>query len=166
MEILLDNPIIIAILIGLVSTIFNKVKDDSKDQNRPGRPARPVMREPDHKPASRKQTANPGRSNPVTKTKPAVEKKLSPVLESKSLNAKNVADLQNKYQNKKADSSSPAVRPPVSAERVNPSTGSKRDTEVEMNLQPDAGRLIEGIVWAEVLGPPRAKKPHRPLGRR
>ncbi len=169
MEILLDNPVFIAIIIGLISTLFSKFKDESKDQNRPGRPARPDRREPGQKPVWNGQTPKPRAESNASeaKAKPAMAKKLPP--ESGTRPSLKQADLQEDYQNKKAHSASVSPRMHSSApkEALSEAENRKnRDEKAGITLKPEANRLIEGVVWAEVLGPPRAKRPHRPMVRR
>lgn len=41
----------------------------------------------------------------------------------------------------------------------------REQKEPEVVFQPDRDTLLEGLIWAEVLGKPRAKRPHNPLRR-
>jgi hypothetical protein len=44
--------------------------------------------------------------------------------------------------------------------RVNP-TKVETKAQPTLNMEPDRDTLVNGIIWAEVLGPPRALKSHR-----
>jgi hypothetical protein len=162
---LLGNPVIIFIVIGILSSLFNKAKGNGKDQQhrRPVRPAgKPVVmnvppetkREP--RPAPRPVQTRPARHMPVK-----AEQRTS-----------QATDIQKVYEERKqqADITENRQRPAVSG-RLSSDADSgrlrrtKEKPEYSFQFEPDQDRLIEGLIWAEVLGKPRSKKPYQTGGR-
>ncbi|HAQ08700.1 MAG TPA: hypothetical protein DCR24_14765 [Bacillus bacterium] len=149
MEALFDNPIILFILIGLISSIFNRIKGNAQDsQNqRPQRPVHPA-------------------SQPLDRSRPAETKREPrPVIIENSTEA--LSDIQKVYLERKqrADKASSESRGPERG-RLSTGTTSPRSrlhsekAEQVINFNPDRNNLIEGVIWSEILGKPRAKKPY------
>lgn len=162
MQFLFENPILIFLLIGLISSIFKRSKGEEKQKQRPKRPAqpiRPVQREP----MSNSETSIPEEvdSRPMQRTQAQRQelRKAQPNPQSALL------DIQKKYEERKKQeheaSRSTLNRPLIQPE----ATKESASLESSMQLKPEADRLIEGIAWAQILGEPRSKKPHRTMRR-
>ena len=189
MEILFElfsNPIALFILIGVISSLFNKKKPDGQQpQRRPVRPPGPMQqpgpaRQPRPVPA-RRQAAE-ARVEPG----PEIEKDQGPRYDTgrdtqRSRGSANhdpgetgveiINDLQKVYLERKLQSEEQMNKQRSSKGRM--STGetsgrlkqNREQKEPEVVFQPDRDTLVEGLIWAEVLGKPRAKRQYNPLRR-
>jgi hypothetical protein len=193
MELLLElfsNPIALFILIGVISSLFNKVKGNVQEQQRrPVRPSGPLadMRRPveahqdprydnrrntqpgpghDQRRGSKPEPRQDNRRESVNSPRPVQP---APVIVERE--AEVLGDLQKVYQERKQQSQKAnqnqrgAERGRMSSEVSGRMRQEKVDKEPELDFQPNQEKLVEGLIWAEVLGKPRAKKPYQP-GRR
>lgn len=166
---LFSNPIAIFILIGVISSLFNKAKENAKEQQqRRARPSNPPVAESVSAPAEmrdrRKDTPRDSeRTSKPVKPAPARADREPGVL----------SEVQKVYQEKKrqAERSPSSQRKTDRGSRLSAgeTTGrlmqEKRYPEPESSFQPDRDRVVEGLIWAEVLSPPRSKKPYNPSRR-
>lgn len=162
---LLGNPIVIFILIGILSSLFNKAKGNSQDnQNR--RPVRPVR-----KPEVMSRSVEAQREHRLDPRQ--VSQRPAPARQVKAeQKSAELSEIQKVYQERKQQAENVESRQRTSVKsRLSPETstgrGKLREDHAEpvFEFVPDQDRLIEGLIWAEVLGKPRAKEPYRP-GRR
>jgi hypothetical protein len=184
---LFSNPIALFILIGVISSLFNKAKGNVQEQQRrPVRPSGPLadMR----RPAEAHQdprTDNRRRTQPVpghdqrrgSKPEPRQDNRRdskntprpvqpTPVIAERG--AEVLGDLQKVYQERKQQSQKAnqsqraSERGRMSSEDSGRMRQQRADKEPQLDFQPDQKRLVEGLIWAEVLGKPRAKKPYHP----
>jgi hypothetical protein len=164
---LISNPIALFILIGVISSIFNKAKGNVQEQKR--RPVRPSIPPADTSvPVERQRDHRRDTRRDSERSKPAQHK---PTIADREPGA--LSEIQKVYQERKRQAERPASAQ-RNADRVSRlSTGDtagrlrqeRKHTEPELNFQPDRDRLVEGLIWAEVLGQPRAKKPYNPSQR-
>ncbi|WP_226646733.1 hypothetical protein [Mesobacillus subterraneus] len=183
---LFSNPIALFILIGVISSLFNKKKTDGQQpQRRPVRPPGP-MQQPgpvrQHRPAPARRQPAEARVEPAPeieldhKPRQGPRRETERSRESGKHNSGEPAievinDLQRVYQEKKLQSEEQVNKERSSKGRMSPGESSsrlnqKRDQKAsEMVIQPDRDTLVEGIIWAEVLGKPRAKRPYNPVRR-
>jgi hypothetical protein len=162
---LLGNPVIIFIVIGILSSLFNKAKGNGQDQQnrRPVRPAgKPVVM---NVPAETKREPRPA-PRPV-QTRPAPQISVKAEQRSSQVN-----DIQKVYEERKQQAviTDNRQRTGVSGRlSSDANSGRLRRAEVKpassFQFEPDQDRLIEGLIWAEVLGKPRSKKPYQTGGR-
>lgn len=156
MEFLFENPLIIFILIGIISSLFKKKNGDEQQRQRPARKV----------PSQREERAETFENNHETMSpvygEAAPQASKEPVTFSQSENEK--SDIQKKYEEWKQYEAEANHK-----EEAQPSVIKKTEIQsrekVSLQLKPDADRLIEGIAWAQVLGKPRAKNPHRTMRR-
>lgn len=178
MEFLFDifsNPIALFILIGVISSLF---KDKSKDQNkrrpvRPAQPAPPITRpeEPQTNPRYDRRRGMGAEDTREVYTETGHGHKgnqTSPVTDGPEL----LNDIQKIYQERKRDAEEyNGAHKPAGKGRMNTGASGGRlrqkreQQEPQVSFQPDRDTLIEGLIWAEVLGKPRAKKPYHPARR-
>ncbi|MFN2745280.1 MULTISPECIES: hypothetical protein [Bacillus] len=143
LDLLFDNPIIMAVIVGIISVIFNKIgkNDENEENNRKKAPEQRKTKAPKQQ-EKRHQTAE----KPTAK--PAAMKKSN--------------DLVQELERIKAD-----------AERSMPAVERAVKKQSKRMLEPHAERLdinkksvVQGIVLGEVFGPPRSRKPHYTMRRR
>ncbi len=179
---LFSNPIALFILIGVISSLFNqKKKDGNQPQRRPVRPPGPVQ-QPRPAPA-RRQPAEAKMEptppvivkdhdyNPRSENRRAAETSRNARKQSPADSGLEVlTDIQKKYQERKQQSEGSAEKKQqtgrMSASQTSGRLNQKREqVQSEVVFQPDKDTLVEGLIWAEVLGKPRAKKPYNPARR-
>jgi hypothetical protein len=188
MEILLDlitNPIALFILIGAISSLFNQKKNDgNQPQRRPARPPGPMQqpgpaRQPRPVPA-RRQPAE-ARVEPQSEVekdfKPEYDTRREPERSRNSdkhargeTGVEIINDLQKVYLERKLQSeeqkNQQRTKGRMSAGETSGRLKQKREQkEPEIAFQPDRDTLVEGLIWAEVLGKPRATKPYNSFRR-
>jgi hypothetical protein len=183
---ILSNPIALFVLIGVISSLFNQKKGDGKQpQRRPVRPPGPMQppgpaRQPAPAPARRqpaKASVEPApavekdyepRQNPRKETERSRE---SGKRDSGETGVEIINDLQQVYLERKLQAEDLTNKERSSKGRMSAGESSGRlkqkreQQEPEGIFQPDKDTLVEGIVWAEVLGKPRAKRPYHPVRR-
>ncbi|PLR78117.1 hypothetical protein CU633_07605 [Bacillus sp. V3-13] len=144
MEFIFENPIFIVIVLGIISSLFNRLKDSGKDQKQK-RPARPQA---------------PKQSAPAPAPAPVVVHRET--RDDKEMAAER---LENKYAElkKQAETKLQSLKEKqqASAERIFPEKEEKGVKALDIDRQ----NLLNGVILAEVLGPPRAKRPHHPFKR-
>jgi len=157
---LIGNPFVIFVLIGILSSLFNKAKGNGKDHQQQRRPARPV-----HRPAKMEA---PSEAQPeVRESRPVQARTPQPRQVKELKEAAPLSDIQKVYQEKrqqleKIDSKPRSERGRLSSEGTKRSRLSAVKEEPILDFQPDQDSLVQGLIWAEVLGQPRAKKPYSP----
>jgi FtsZ-interacting cell division protein YlmF len=167
MEFLFDNPFILMILIGLISTLFGKKGEQQEQQKRPQQrrpsqqprqgPGQPAQQRPE------RRTAQQRPERPAQPVPPSLEKKV----ERTAASIPQLTDVQKIYEDKRREINESARHEPRTASGAPASVqAGSEEKPVTLDLKPDGNRLIEGIAWAQVLGPPRARDPHRTMRRR
>ncbi|WP_423407443.1 hypothetical protein AABM38_16870 [Heyndrickxia sp. MSNUG] len=162
---LIGNPFVIFVLIGILSSLFNKAKGKGHN-NQPPRPVRPAS-----KPAGMDGPVKAQRES-RREPRPVQSRAAKPQPDKTAGEAVEASSIQKVYQERKRQAEMSESKPRT-ADRGRLSTEdaavSPRHTgdkeEPVLDFRPDQDRLIEGLIWAEVLGQPRAKKPYSP-GRR
>lgn len=166
MEFLFENPLFIFILIGIISSLFKRVKGEQEQQ--PKRPVRPEQQGPawnseGHRMPVEPEPLKPLRTQP-SKDEPIEEKEFGGVPENPFL------DIQRKYEERRRENElKKSPRSNNLQSRTAAMTIPVKDEAkegVSLDLSPEAERLIEGIAWAQVLGEPRSRNPHRTMRRK
>lgn len=155
MEILFENPLILIVLIGIISSLFKKAKGE--------RPESPIPR-PRQRPHHR-QSAEPERAAMETSVEEALKEERQRQAERESR-----IEQENRKRKQQAEESMRALqnqrreahsfRETASRPVELPAEGKK---EHGGRFTPEKQVLIDGIIWSEILGPPRAKNPHRSI---
>jgi hypothetical protein len=143
LQFILDNPIFVIFIIGMIVSFFKKTKEGNS-QNQPA--------ESDWK----KMLGIPETINDNQPTD------LNPRTEMKS----EIGNLTQEYYEIKTKSE--VYQPQVREQRRNTrAVPLKKNEDVTLitkdeiiDLTPNKENIIEGIVWSEILGPPRALKSH------
>ncbi|CAM3812219.1 hypothetical protein [Mesobacillus zeae] len=141
MEELLDNPIIIAIVIGFISTIYSKFKQAGQDQP----PARkeekvPQVNKVERAEHSAKKQKNVNRTGNLNPRATATRADISRNIEEKM----RVSEQRSRIM---------AAEPKVSVK--------ESSYKPQLEFKSDSDSLVNGLIWSEVLGPPRSKSPRR-----
>jgi len=167
MEFLFENPLLIFVLIGIISSLFKRVKGEQEQQTKPKRPARPEQQQ--QGPTWNSEDQMPAEPIKPLRTQPS---KFDSAEESKEFGGipeNPLLDIQKKYEERRRENE--YKKSPQSNNlhtRSVASTIKVKDEEpqgVSLDMSPEADRLIEGIAWAQVLGEPRSRNPHRTMRR-
>ncbi|AAU24237.1 hypothetical protein ACG2QI_05690 [Bacillus sp. GM2] len=145
LDILFDNPIIMAAIIAAISFIFNKLGKNDENEEAKRKPAPEQQRTQTPKP---KQTAQ---------HRPAKNKNQRPAAA-----AANSADMEAELRRIKED----AERSMPAVERTIKKQSSRVINRKQELLDMNKKTIVQGIVLSEVFGPPRSRKPHYTMRRR
>ncbi|MFS8302054.1 MULTISPECIES: hypothetical protein [Bacillus] len=158
MDILFENPLLIAIIIGIISAVFGKIgkQEENEQKNQQNKPA------PQRKPVPQKQTS----------PDPVVTDQLDDfgdVHDHGGMKKQGSQSLQDRYTatlaemeerkselNKEFQSLERELTRPKAA-----SAGMKPKMIEKLNQD----TVVQGMILGEVFGEPRAKKPHRTMKR-
>lgn len=147
MDFLFENPFIIVVLIGIISSLFNKAKGQSKgnpSQPKPFAESTPIPQEP---------SFDDFPEEPIR----AFEADYNEMKKEAEKKIRALREQQKRYEERAARLNSEAVmsEPKTTA----PSTGKVENASLEV----DREKLADAVIWSEILGPPRSKRPHRSL---
>ncbi|PMC39673.1 hypothetical protein CJ195_07095 [Bacillus sp. UMB0899] len=149
-----SNPIVWAFLVWVFSRLFtNKNKEEENKSKAPNKP--------ENRPEPRKSS----RSNPRPVPKPVmttVETK-----QRKEDRRPPLQTVQEAYEKMKQRSGERGIDVKVMKEqpKQKPVVKEERPISVNRNVRQshlviDRNKAAQGVIWSEVLGPPRAKNPH------
>ncbi|MFS0655261.1 hypothetical protein [Bacillus sp. 179-C3.3 HS] len=154
MDILFENPILIAIIIGIISTIFGKIgKQDENEQKN------------ERKPMPQKQTASKTRPDPVVTDQlddfgdvpdhGGMKKKAETLQDRYSETLAKVEGRTSELSKELQSLENQLTRPKKPMAEVKPIMIEKLNQDT----------IVRGMILGEVFGDPRAKKPHRTMKR-
>jgi len=139
------------IIIGVLSSVFGKSKGKGKGNNQPSK----------DKPFS-VNSFDEFRTLFQNQLTNSVPEKMKPIQhEQMDLQPAKMENLDEKYlqMNRDAQIGSPNPKQQIRA-RAKDSDDLVIETNPFVSVRPDAKVLINGIIWAEILGEPRSKKPY------
>jgi hypothetical protein len=141
LEFILENPIAIIFIIGAIISFFKRMKENSHpNPNQEKKPEfKKVLKIP--------QTQNEGRN---VESRPPRQNSRQVASEYNEVKSK--IEINQPKENARKNSAS--HRNEINKETVNAKLNTSYDSS------PSKDTLIDGIVWAEILGPPRAYKSH------
>jgi hypothetical protein len=144
----LEN-LIFMIIIGIFSVIVgkSKVKKGQSKTNPFSKKAFEEIRTQINKQLSYEEK---GKTSPLKKVNTAI------------MPLKNLEDLENKYLQIKQESAVSRIGMTVAKQVDNKTEVETGPADNLYSLTPDEKTLINGIIWSEILGEPRSKKPYLP----
>ncbi|MEI2665506.1 hypothetical protein [Rossellomorea sp. LJF3] len=148
------EPLIIAILIGIITTIFNKVKQPPSNKpvrQKPIQTASPDSPEPVGRGRERAERERAGRREPRSFKEPVKEavSSIQTRLEDKKREAESVSSLQKQEERYSRKLEAHKNR----AKRIREDSGLILDFKNEDDI-------VKGFIFSEVFGPPKSKKRH------
>ncbi|WP_026558702.1 hypothetical protein [Bacillus sp. J37] len=157
---IISNPIVWAFLVWLFSRLFTN--KNNQEENKPKVPSQP------------KNQQEP-RQNPRPTARP-VPKPVMTTIESKQRNERSKPPLQTvqeAYEKMKQRTSENEIEVRVVKEQPKPKSVMPQERTLSVNrnvrqnhLVIDQNKAAQGVIWSEILGPPRAKNPHYTKTRR
>ncbi|MCF7617750.1 hypothetical protein P9D51_11935 [Bacillus sonorensis] len=142
LDILFDNPIIMAVILGIISVIFNRLgkNDESDEAKHKKKPQRPKAEAP-------KKQAKPLESSGKAEVQAAAQKGTDMIKELERVKTS-------------VERSMPAIERSIKRQIGHSPKPSQDMIELNQNT------VLQGIVLSEVMGPPRSRKPHSTMRRR
>jgi len=157
-EIFFDNPIIFIILVAVISSLFRKKKvssNDSKGQKTINQPMENKRSQPNNPFDEIKGLFKELTGSLSDGTNTPNRKMGNPYPEEKKGVQQSVEEFNQKMSNDwESESLKRVESPSLSLNQEKP-----KDKEIEM----DETKLVDAVIWSEILGPPRAKKPYRTM---
>ncbi|MEH7096781.1 hypothetical protein [Neobacillus vireti] len=142
------ETILIMIVVGVVSMIFGKAKNNQGQTGRKPTGNRPVNI----------QTMFKEITDNLPKDTRSMKEENKPKLPETSLN-----ELEKEYQQVRQESEASRMR--IAAVRTPAANRENANGQEKINYlipdHPDSQTVINGIIWAEILGEPRSKNPYR-----
>ncbi|MDU0811449.1 hypothetical protein P9738_18120 [Bacillus siamensis] len=135
---ILTNPLVIAAVIGIISAIFGKKNKDEK---------RPPNRRPADQKKKQDHTQPPKEHKPEAEEMPAVSKG-NPFEQKRREAEKRLAETEQMFN---------GLDHKLTSQRARNASLKKSALKIKKET------AVQGIIFSEILGPPRAKKPHRTM---
>jgi Tfp pilus assembly protein PilV len=152
MRILIENPIIIVILLGIISSLFKRIKSDQPEE---GRSRKRNLRQNGLPSGQHKKSQLADRSKP---NKPVRQQN------TRSRMVENATDpIDPIFVNSNIQESENNQMDYSAVNQNDQEILEFESTQKKNTLDIDRTKLIDGLIWSEVLGPPRAKKTHHSI---
>ncbi|CAG9619359.1 hypothetical protein [Sutcliffiella rhizosphaerae] len=190
-DLLRQNPWLILILFGILSGLFRKSPEDKQQKNRQQqqtqqrqqKPQAARSRQEDYEDYRRESAAKPASNTQAstrTEEKPRIDwdvfgegkleeleqkirEKVNPYMEKVEEKRQQISPLEDRIKDEIEDVTTSmqdiAKDSPIFKNDLKRSEGRVANPRLKMN--PD--RVVEGVMWSEILGQPRARNPHRPV---
>jgi len=158
LEFFFENPILVIVLIGLISSFFRKKKDNPEIQGRTptdaggGQNKRP----PSPFDEARDIFKELSRSLQEPQSKPVPRRTMEKQFQSK----RKTETSQERMEQPTAAGMDVAETKPIRNEMKRPPIGLEPKAVPNKELKVQEEQLIDAIIWSEIIGPPRAKKPY------
>lgn len=152
-QIFFDNPIIFIILVAAISSLFRKKKENESQSKGQVRTSQPKKR----------NTFSPTALEEVREVFKEVTRSFpSPTTSSnrKKENPSHEEMMEVKQQVEKFNQSN-MTEPIHSDVPILQSAKLQKQSVKEIEL--DETKLVDAVIWSEILGPPRARKPYRKI---
>ncbi|EIJ78921.1 hypothetical protein PB1_15224 [Bacillus methanolicus PB1] len=154
------ETIIIAIVIGIISSIYNQFKNQSREQKKQS-PAKPFTAGGLPYPKRQEATIHKENKRPESEKRKREPKDISDEIEAKYADQKRKVEEQVialKKQQSVIEQKARQIRNSVENSHLSFSPAGK-DNANELFTAEEAN-LLNGIIFSEILGPPRTKRPH------
>ncbi len=165
MEILFENPIFLIAILWAIASFFNKSKASNSNQQQKN--ARPEART-----SEQQIQPKPNESRKVNSPRSRLEqmaKEMADRLEKEYMEKRQIAESTRRQA---TNHSSPIEKQPQPVYIKVEQPVEKKVVVEEKTIASqhsysiEKQKIIDGVVWAEILGPPRALNPHRSLKRK
>ncbi len=156
MKILYDNPFILVILIGIISSIYKKMKVNETEDGKKRSPLSQRIPTTFENPVWKNIRVRE-HNDQKKQAKQQITRKKSTTLYDDSDHQVNQATTETSML-----AEATRMAPKENTVNLQATPNSPTEKQVQINQT----TLIDGLIWSEVLGPPRAKKPYRPINHR
>lgn len=157
MKFLLDNPFILVILVGIISSFYKQVKGANSDD---GKGKKEIPKQKPAQPVGRNKPVR-GQMKPNKQVRPQDTQRRNPSFNELESTVK----LEDLYSSTRiqAEKSMSSVQERITDSPISPLMNQVENIQSikKKSLEMDQERLIDGLIWSEVLGPPRSRRSHR-----
>ncbi|WP_028783255.1 hypothetical protein [Thalassobacillus devorans] len=170
-DFLLNNIFLVAVFIGGIISWLNRMNGEQEDERPARRPSSPAPPTPSGPVRHKTEQVEQAERKP---DKFAGESKMERYYQEKQkhikdISARNIGDKQGtgsftyETPNRKLHDALPGQM-----ERTKPTQYNQSETAPSLSIKSNLNRkkIAESVIMAEILGPPRAHKPHRTFSRR
>jgi hypothetical protein len=150
----IDNPFLVIVLIAVISSFFKKKKENpAQNHNRPKQAG---------KAQQRPQRSFVEEARDLFKEFVSDETRPIPRQTEKKVRRPKRSEETAEASLVRLEPSSAGLQEAVleTMQTVNPSAALTPDTTPKKKLETSEDHLIDSVIWSEILGPPRAKKPY------
>jgi DNA mismatch repair ATPase MutL len=141
LEVIFDNWIVLVFIIGAITSFLKKLKESNPEKS----PKQPEWK----------------KMIPNQESYPEVTRSSSnPIAPQKRKIAQEYYEIKETYEDSTTKEKSTNARKNSERRENAKKNVVKSEIEQHLDLSPRKENVIEGVVWAEILGPPRAFKPH------
>ncbi|MBG9445615.1 hypothetical protein [Cytobacillus firmus] len=158
MEFLLENPFILIAVIAFISSFFKKKKEEKPVKKAP----RSVQQE--NRAQAERTSADPALAEVLKEEKRKLTEKSKRIEEDYKQRKQQAEQSMKALQSQQRAAERKASA--ISRTAANSKTGYPVEASGSGKFEPQKQSLVDGIIWSEVLGPPRSKNPHRSLNRK
>ncbi|MFG6114289.1 hypothetical protein ACGTN9_03795 [Halobacillus sp. MO56] len=169
-DFILNNIFLVAVFIGGIISWLNRMNGEQEEERPARQPSSPAPRTPSGPVRPKTERAEQAERTPG---KAAGESKMERYYQEKQ---KHIKDISARDIGDKGSGSFTYETPnrnihdalPGQMERTKPTQYSKNETAPSLSIKSNLNRkkIAESVMMAEILGPPRAHKPHRTFSKR
>ncbi|KON86999.1 hypothetical protein AF332_09370 [Sporosarcina globispora] len=158
MEFLLENPFILIALIAFISSFFKKKKEKKPVKQTP----RSLHQE--QRTQTERSSADSALAEALKEEERQQAEKARRIEEEYRQRKQQAEERMNALQNQRRDAERKANAFAKAAS--NTKSEYQKQSSGAGHFEPRKQALVDGIIWSEILGPPRSKNPHRSLNRK
>ncbi|WP_428909172.1 hypothetical protein [Niallia sp. Krafla_26] len=144
MEILFENPIALIILIGVISSLFRKKNKDEKPKPQQTRPTQKSNRTFDELKEVFQEVSR------------SFQEETKPIRKFREEHSEQINEAKEKLESAYLDKDAERAIP-QHEETNRVLLASKPQQQLQFKV--DESKIVDAVIWSEILGPPRAKNP-------
>jgi flagellar biosynthesis GTPase FlhF len=158
LEFLLENPFILIAVIAFISSFFKKKKEEKPVKQAP----RSAQQE--NRTQAERTSADPALAEVLEEEKRKLTEKSRRIEEEYRQRKQQAEQRMKALQNQQRAAERKASA--ISKTASNTKKGYPAEASGAGKFEPRKQSLVDGIIWSEILGPPRSKNPHSSLNRK
>lgn len=170
MEFLLENPFILIVIFAIISSLFKKGKGSSQNQKNTSSRAKPIEARTIQKQQAQSRTMDNRKTMSPLKRFEQMATEMAERLEKEYAEKRKLAEStvrQAKEYTPPTEKEVKSIHVEVEKPVIKPTVIEEKQAHVpHSSFSVEKQKVIDGVVWAEILGPPRALNPHRTLRRK
>lgn len=154
MEVLFENPVIIIAVLGFIFSLFKKKEGGNKEQKK-------AHHKPQYRPVSERTIEQQKPLHAETRELHSAEK--SKLKRGYLERKKQAESTMNAWKEQQRLSENQAELIQLAADKPVNEPTLPIDRRPKASFSAGKQQLVDAVIWAEILGPPKARNPHRSL---